>query len=174
MHQDYLPTVSADYFDVPLTLKPTQSISFPTEKKQKVFKTDGNSKEVTTLSKNNCVYISVGFENLNSTNKDILLDLYLDLYKANGLQKSFLLNHPTDGSQYVCRFMDNISETMQRNFRHSYSRMSLLAIGADRNLISTQTWIVGGSSVGYIPITTKEEVLFGGDTTTFSGDSVVW
>jgi len=175
MHQNYLPTAQPDYLEEVVTLRPTGSLSFSSEKKQRVDRSDGGSKETITLSKNNCIHINLQLSNLNSTNKDFILDLYCNINKADGLKKTFLFRDPVETEDYVCMFTDNLSESMGRNMRHGYNSFSLLAIGVDRNLISTTSWTVGSStSTGYEETEILEPVVFGGDSITFEGESVVW
>lgn len=175
-HFDYLQSVQPDYLEEVLTLRPTGGLSFSSDKKQKVFKSDGGHKETVTLSKNNSVFINLSLQNLNQTNKDIVLSLYHDLYKADGLKKSFVLRHPSDNEDYVCMFTQPLTETMARNLRHSYGSMSLLALGAERNLINTSLWVAGSiPTTDYLENTDGEMVIFGGDSVTFGGDSeVTW
>lgn len=152
-YTDYLPTYQADYVDQIFTLRPNKSIEFSFDKPTAPFMSDGNIEEVVDLADYFDVMISVNYNTLTETSKDFILDLYADLYKADGLNKSFLFKHPTNDEYYVCKFLRGISETMQRNFRHSYGGMSFLSLGTDRNLISTSSWVVGNTTAtGYSAI----------------------
>ena len=174
-HQNYLPTVQPDYLEETLTLRVTSKLDFSSKKNQSIYRTDGGSKEASTLSRNNTIGISLDMKNLSKENADILLDLYLNLNKANGLHNSFIYKHSSEDEYYVCKFMNSISESLPRDFRRSFGTLSVLALGIDRNLIDTSIWVSGETpSEEYIPSNTFESVVFGGEAVTFGGESTVW
>lgn len=152
-YTDYLPTFQADYIDEIFTLKPNKSIEFTFDKPTSSFVPDGGISEVVDLADYFDVLIDLNYNTLNESNKDFILDLYADLYKADGIRKSFLFKHPSVDDYYICKFVGSVSESMARNFRHSYGSITFLALGVDRNLISTNTWAIDSiSATGYTSI----------------------
>ena len=155
-YTDYLPTIQADYVDEIFTLRSNKSIEFSYDKPYNSFVSDGGIGEITDLADYFDVIINTNYNYLNQTNKDFILDLYADLYKADGQKKSFIFKHPSNDEYYICKFISSLSETMERNFRHSYGKISFLAFGANRNLLSTSTWVEDATSAtGYTPIGTS-------------------
>lgn len=152
-YQDYMPTIQADYIDEIFTLRSNKSIEIIFDKPNSTFVPDGGIPETTDLTDYFDTLIQTNYNTLNQVNKDFILDLYIDDYKADGLRKSFLFKHPVNNEYYICKFINNISETMERNFKHSYGQIKFLSIGADRNLISTSTWVSGEiTATGFSPI----------------------
>ena len=143
IYSNYLPTIQADYIDDIFLLRPNKSIEFQFDKPTSSFVPDGGISDIVDLSDYFDIIINLNFDYLNQTNKNFILDLYLDDYKADGLNKSFIFKYPGESEYYICKFTNNVSETLERNHRHSYGSMNFIAIGYDRNLLSTSSWIVG-------------------------------
>lgn len=152
-YQEYLPSIQADYIDQIFTLKSHKSLDFDFDKPTSTFTPDRGISEVTDLADYFDILISTSYNHLTETNKDLILDLYLNEYKADGLRKSFLFQHPVSSEYYIVKFLNGVSETLGRNLRHSYGEIKFLSIGTDRNLIQTSSWVAGNSTAtGFDPI----------------------
>lgn len=144
MYTTQFQTMQADYTLEELDLKPDQSINFALAKVQTEYQLTGKRKCAFNLSSFHNSNFSFNLNNLNETQKNIVLDLYCDEYKANGKGKSIIYNHPIYEESFVCKFDSHLKDSFDRNGRYLFSGISLSIIGVDRNLIS-MTWEVGSS-----------------------------
>ena len=149
----HLNTMQPDYLLEEVDLYPNKSINYSTKKNQTLYDLIGERKCAFNLSEYDDTNFSFSLKDLTKNQRDILIDIYCNKYKANGKGKTFFYNHPIYNQKYICKFESSLKDFWDRNQRPAFSQISLSVIGYDRNLLSTSSWVVGSeSSSGFISL----------------------
>ena len=116
---DYLSSKTADYAPSPediLSITPQRTMTETADKNQVIHDADDGSIAVVSLS--NASWFTVTLEWAAITNEDAntIFDYYNDTLKANGRERTFYWEHPTDGNTYTVRFLGPLKRVYQAGF----------------------------------------------------------
>ena len=158
MYTSQFQTMQPDYSIEEIDFRPEKSMNFSIKKRQTSYKLIGNRICAFNLSDFHDASFSFSFQNLTETQKNTLLDIYADEYKANGQGKTIVFSHPIYNEKFVCKFSSALSDSFDRNARYSHS-IGLSIIGTDRNLLSVSSWTVGSSTAtGFTALGESEDL----------------
>ena len=105
---DYLDVATPNYGDdsgePALALTPHNSLVEVSEKNQVIHTADDNSEERVSLSDDNIFKVTLQWETITESEAGTIVDFYYDSTKGNGVTRTFVWDHPTDGHSYVVRF----------------------------------------------------------------------
>jgi len=123
----YLSIATPDY-DYTLSLAVQGKISEEGFKNQVVHMADDNSEERITLSTGSIFYVSWSWAQLSESDSGIILDLYHDPSKANGIARSFKWSGPGSNT-YVARFDMKLSRIGNDSSRWGLPNIKLRLLG---------------------------------------------
>ena len=102
---DYLSSATPGY-DAFLGVEPQEVLPEISEKDQTILEGDGREKIIISHSDDSIFYLTLRWRYLEDTDAGVIFDFFNDSNKANGMVRSFKLAHPTDGHNYVIRFVE--------------------------------------------------------------------
>ena len=122
-------TLVADYTAVELSTPAQLSMIEMGEKLQEIRKGDDGSEERVSFSDDTEFYVKIKWAGLEPATAGLIIDMYHDSTKANGIENSFYWYHPTDGYTYVVRFDSGVPRTIGPSWVHSFGNVTLRVLG---------------------------------------------
>jgi len=104
MH-NYLPVKTADY-NYTLNIPSQVSMPITGDKTQKMRKYDDGSISVVSASNQSFFEIDLQWSYIKDSNRSIIMDLWHNQNKANGIEKTFYWYNVFDTETYVVRFIN--------------------------------------------------------------------
>ncbi len=101
---DYLDVVTPDY-DWTLDITPQNVMVEQGEKNQIVHEYDDGKIQVVTKS-DSIFIVTLEWKTITNANAEIILALWHDSAKANGLERTFKWQHPIEDTVYVVQFIE--------------------------------------------------------------------
>lgn len=130
---DYLSPATPDYGDdsnePALSLTPHNSMVEISNKNQVIHTADDNSEERISLSDDNIFRVTLQWNTITETEAGTIIDYYFDAAKGNGITRTFVWDHPTDGHSYVVRFDGNIQRQINPASIYDIKQIALRVIG---------------------------------------------
>lgn len=123
---DYLSSVTADYsymLDLPCAV----SLPKTGNKNQIIHEFDDGSVGVASMSDNSWYDVVIEFDVLTEAEADELFELYNNPVYANGSERTFYWQHPSDGNIYTVRFMSPV-EIVERHDKGPYFEASAIQL----------------------------------------------
>lgn len=130
---DYLDVATPDYGDDSsedaLSLTPHNSMTEISEKNQIIHVADDNSEERISLSDDNIFNVTLQWNTITESEAGTIVDFYFDPAKGNGVTRTFVWEHPTDGHEYVVRFTGAIKRKINPASLYDIDQITLRVIG---------------------------------------------
>jgi len=130
---DYLDSATPDYGDdsseESLSLTPHNSIVELSEKNQIIHVADDNSEERISLSDDNIFRVTLQWETITESEAGTIVDFYYNASKGNGITRTFVWDHPTDGHSYVVRFDGPIKRQINPASIYDIKSITLRVLG---------------------------------------------
>lgn len=117
---DYLPFRDPDLPDETLSLSPSEKLDPISDILQREIDTGGGSPDVSTMKSTPNILLPLMFKGISETDKNTLIDLYLNPAKALKTKRSFLWEHPTTGITYTVVFASPLQQTL-----HAYGKYDI-------------------------------------------------
>lgn len=105
---DYLPAKMPDY-NYTLNITPMRTMPIKGQKKQVVHEYDDESVTVIPFSSQSKFDIQLQWDWLEDADAEELLDLWHNINRANGKERTFYWQHPLESNVYVVRFMEPLT-----------------------------------------------------------------
>lgn len=99
----FLPTATPD-ISVILNIPSSETLEEFSQLEQIDIRTDSGDTKIITLKNLPRMFVKIQWNNIQDATADSIVDLFMDLLKAKGLEKSFIWVHPVTEEQYVVRF----------------------------------------------------------------------
>lgn len=126
---DYLPLKMPDSA-VTLNVTPHEVLAERITVRQALHEMDDPSGDVVvTLDSTRVGYFTLRWRGLTEGDAGTLLDFYADSSKGDGLAKSFIWTHPSDGHGYVAKFTADFQRDIRASGRFDVFDVVLKAIG---------------------------------------------
>jgi hypothetical protein len=125
---DYLSNVTADYTAEELTISPQHYYLEEGGKKQRIFIADDGSEERINFDNTTIFWASFPIYGLSASDAGIIIDLFHNTSKANGMVKSFYWQAP-DNHTYTVRFASQVPRTIGPTWAHKFSTIRLRVLG---------------------------------------------
>jgi hypothetical protein len=132
MMNAYLSTVVPDYTAAMLTLAPSGTMVEDPIFYQEVKPTDDPViDEVITHSTNRAFMVTLSWDNITESEAGDIIDMYNLATKANGFARSFVWEHPIDGSsyKYTVFFRSKVPRSIASPNIHSIKSIKLKVVG---------------------------------------------
>lgn len=130
---DYLDTVTPDYGDdsneAALSLTPHNVMTELSEKNQIIHTGDDNSEERISLSDDNIFRVTLSWDVITEDESGTIVDFFFDSTKGNGITRTFVWDHPTDGHSYVVRFDGTIKRQIRPASLYDIKSITLRVVG---------------------------------------------
>ena len=128
---DYLSTVTPDYTSTTLTVSPSEVIIEEGEKSCVILTGDDGSEERIALSNSSIFYVTLRWNNKNSSDAGTIVDFYHDATKGNGMARTFKWTCPVDagGHTYVVRFAGKLNRNISVPGYHTIPDIRLKVVG---------------------------------------------
>lgn len=123
---DYLSAVTPDYNSY-FSVSPQEVLTEEGYKKQEIHIGDDGSEERISYSSASIFYIIMKWNGLSKADADTIVDFYHSESKGNGMARTFLFSHPTDGHTYVIRFDSMLPRTISAI--HSFNNIKFRVVG---------------------------------------------
>jgi len=125
---EFLSTVAPDYAYT-LAVAPHNEMSVEPLKTQKMLYTDANTPLVLNVNNASKFLISLVWEKLVLTDAEIIMELWTDTSKADGLANSFRWTNPDDSATYTVHFATKPLLKAYALNHQSIDNIKLLVIG---------------------------------------------
>ena len=132
---DYLSGVMADN-NVMLSVQPSKVFTEIGSFRDVIRMGDDGSEERIQLSSTPIFYVTLQWENPNTSDAGTIFDFYFNSGKGNGRTNSFKWSHPTDGYVYVVRFESELNRTIMNPEIHSIQSCKLRILGRSCEILS--------------------------------------
>ncbi len=113
---DYLSEVTADYTTTELSVAPHNILYEEVDKNQNVHRADGGNIAVASLSSTALFKVTLQWIGITESDAGTIFDMWTDSSKANGREKTFYWQHPTDGNTYTARFLTPLKRGLSSQF----------------------------------------------------------
>ena len=124
---DFLSVMPIDY-DYTLSITAQETVSEAGFKNQVIHMADDNSEERITLASGSIFYADVPWPILSESDSGVIMDLYHDAAKANGMGRVFKwLSH--DGHTYAVRFDGKMDRSTGPALRHGIPTVRFRLLG---------------------------------------------
>jgi len=128
---DYLSTVTPDYSTTTLSVSPSDVIVEEGEKSAVILTGDDGSEERIALSNTSIFFITLRWNNKDSSDAGTIIDFYHDPTKGNGISRTFKWTAPADagGHTYVVRFAGKLNRSISVPGLHTIPDVRLKVVG---------------------------------------------
>lgn len=113
---DFLSAVTADYTSAVLSVTPQNVLVEQSDKKQKVHEADDGTVAVTSYSDNTIFAVTLQWDVITEEDAGTIFDFWNNSTKANGRERTFYWEHPTDGYIYTVRFLGPLRRSITSKF----------------------------------------------------------
>ena len=127
MH-NYLSDVTANYF---YTLDIPNQVTMPItgKKSQVIHEFDDGSVVVVGLSSQSFYDVGVEWKYIRESNKAIIMELWNNPIKADGMRRTFYWKNPVDEHLYTVRFLSDLTNIYRPGIIRSISTVTLRVEG---------------------------------------------
>jgi hypothetical protein len=125
---DYLPTIAADY-NYTLNIKSHQILAEEGSKNQEILRGDDGSEVIVSHSTVSEFYVTLIWNWLSESDAGIIVDLWHDPAKANGMARSYKWYSYADRHTYVVKNRSQLTRNRVPGTYHTISSLRLKVIG---------------------------------------------
>lgn len=130
---DYLDIVTPDYGEdsgeSSLSLTPHNMMLELSQKNQVIHTADDNSEERISLSDDNIFRVTLSWDTITEEESGTIVDFFFNSAKGNGITRTFVWDHPTDGHSYVVRFDGEIKRQINPASLYDIKSITLRVLG---------------------------------------------